>query len=509
MTKEKIAKLKEEVKLLENENIDFYIDMTENLINKQGVEIVFSGTLSNGKSTVLNAILEQNLLQTGIGSTTAKITYISKGIDGAVGVLNNGDEIAKTLDSNNIKELNENNNVKIVKIQKEDFKYSNITFVDSPGINDINKIREDISYAYVPIADIVVFVLDISKGITADEKSFFDDKIIKTHKDKIFILLNGLDKIEGEDLSPVLNNPLLDGYKLFPISAKQYLVGALESDDVKINKSKFKAFLDEFHNYISSIDGYKILNNRIDKSIVSIKELSKLQINSMIKNLSKSKDELEIELNKTNQELKVKEEEVARLRESLENEILDIKSYISESISKMKKQIETNEDTSEIIEYINANIQDIMSYSKNKLNSIEIDMGAIAKILNTLSKHFSVIISVLGTVVTKISLKSAIFSVILNKAPFIESIINKASGFVNSKDKIREILNGVEVHFENELNRLQKEESQKLEYETLSEVKTNIHSLELSLNKHKSEQTSINEDIDKMNKNLENILSCL
>ena len=46
-------------------------------------------------------------------------------------------------------------------------------------------------------------------------------------------------------------------------------------------------------------------------------------------------------------------------------------------------------------------------------------------------------------------------------------------------------------------------------YETLAEVKTIIHSLELSLNENQSKKNSINEDIDKMNKNLENILSYL
>ena len=80
----KIENIKEVAKELHNENVDFFVDLAKKLSQKSSVEVVFSGTLSNGKSTLINAILGKNLLQTGVGSTTAKITYISYGDEDCV-----------------------------------------------------------------------------------------------------------------------------------------------------------------------------------------------------------------------------------------------------------------------------------------------------------------------------------------------------------------------------------------------------------------------------------------
>jgi predicted GTPase len=510
MKYEKIELLKENLKELNNENINFYIDLLEKLAKKESVEIVFSGTLSNGKSTVVNAILEENLLQMGIGSTTAKITYINKGLDKLIGITNNNNEVSKVLNSENIKLFNEDSNIKEIKIQKNNFKYPNVTFVDSPGINDINKYREDISYAYVPLADVVVFVLDISKGVTADEKNFFDDKIIQTHKDKIFILLNGLDKVEGEDLSPILNNPLLEEYKLFPISAKQYLTGVLSNNNEKIEKSNFLPFLNEFNSYINSIDNYKIINDRINSTFNSIKDLATFQINSMIDNLSKTNEELDKELNIQKNILTQEEEKVNAIKKELDNEISEIKKYVNESINEIKTNIESMKNKDEIIDYIKSSIDEIVEHSKKQLNSIEIDVGTLGNILNTISKYFDQVLFALSEIIQRYFSKQLpkglgnLDNKYIEKIPFLKNIINYGNDFV-FENKIPEILNNIEKHFNKEINKLYKEKSKELEYSTLSKIKTEIISLEISLKKKSENKEKIQNEIEILKNKLNEI----
>jgi GTP-binding protein EngB required for normal cell division len=508
MNIDKLEILKDNLKDLSNESINFYVNLLEDLSKKESIEVVFSGTLSNGKSTVVNAILEQNLLQMGIGSTTAKITYINKGSNKACGITKDNSEIIKELNNNNIKLLNEDSSIDVVKIQKDDFKYQNITFVDSPGINDINQYREDISYSYVPLADIVVFVLDISKGITADEKEFFDDKVIKTHKDKIFILLNGLDKVQGEDLSPILDNPILDGFKLFPLSAKEYLAGILSNNNDKIQNSNFVAFLNEFDSYISSIDSYKIINNRIDNTLDSIKDLATLQIETMIENLAKTNEQLEEELTIQKNALAQEEEKVIELKKELEDEINEIKSYINESISKITIEIKSIEDKDEVISYIETKIQDILSFSKHRLSSIEIDIGILNNILNLLSTYFDKIIFILVTIITKNPEAPTILKTVISKAPFIKPFLDKGTNFF-FEQKVSDILSEIEIHFKEEIDKLHKEKSEELEYITLAKIKTKIASIELSLKGKFEQKDSIENDINSMKHKLKSVLDLI
>jgi GTP-binding protein EngB required for normal cell division len=489
-----VSQIKNVVKPLNNTNIDFYTTMLENLENKQSVEVVFSGTLSNGKSSVINAILGEDLLQTGIGSTTAKITYISKGINSLVGIDSNENEIKKDFSKENIKQLNADEEIELVKITKDDFKYQNITFVDSPGINDINKIREDISYAYVPSADVVVFVLDISKGITADEKAFFDDKIIKTHKDKIFILLNGLDKVEGEDLTPILQNPLLADFKVYPLSAKQYLSGIVSNDEVKKEKSQFNKFLVDFHNYIESINSYELLQTRVLKAKKSIKELALLQINTQLENLSKSKDEIEIQLNEQKQILVSKEAEVQQIIYELEKDITDIKKYATEQINELKKLQENKINFDDFMQQTERTINLISQYSGDKLKGINIEIDIVTNIMATLTKYFDEILMVLNMILAKFP-KIAILKLALEKVPFIKPYLDKGSSYI-LENKINSILSDINYHFDKEITKLQKEQKEELEYTVLAKVKTTIQAMENSLIDNELKKENIVEEIN-------------
>jgi len=504
---ENIISLEKIVQPLKNENIDFFINLIKKLNNKKTVEIVFSGTISNGKSTVVNAILEKDLLQAGIGSTTAKITYISKGEDEVIGYKENNETIRKELSKENIKLLNENNDISHIKINLNDFIYPNITFVDSPGINDVNTIREGISYSYVPLADVVVFVVDISKGITSDEKVFFDDKIIKSHKEKIFILLNGIDKVDGEDLSPVLESEILQDYKLFPVSAKKYLSGVLNNNEDTIEKSKFYLFLNEFNQYLENVDSYKINKNRIKNSLQSIGDFSSIQITEMISNLSKNKAELHTSLESKNNLLAQEKEKLESIKKEVNDEISSIQDFTHNKFLEIKKEVREIEDKNSIVEYIKESIDEIISYSEGKLNTIDVDIGVLNTIINNVTKYFSDAIYQLSYIIEFLLLKSpsgkvtTILKVIIRTAknfPFLQTLFNGGNN-MSFEIKIDNILDDIKNHFDNDIIRLKKEKLEELEFTVLGEIKSSIFALENSLSSQKIEESNINKEAEKLN----------
>ena len=53
-----LQKIKKDISALGNPDIDFFYHLLENLESRNDIEVVFSGTLANGKSTLINAILK-------------------------------------------------------------------------------------------------------------------------------------------------------------------------------------------------------------------------------------------------------------------------------------------------------------------------------------------------------------------------------------------------------------------------------------------------------------------
>ena len=74
-----VENLKKEVFKLSNKELNEVVEIIENLSKKTFADVVFAGTLSNGKSTVVNALIGKDLLPSSSGSTTANLFVIKKG----------------------------------------------------------------------------------------------------------------------------------------------------------------------------------------------------------------------------------------------------------------------------------------------------------------------------------------------------------------------------------------------------------------------------------------------
>jgi predicted GTPase len=230
-----IENLKQEIEKLSNKELNELVKIIDKNAKKSVAEVVFAGTLSNGKSMVVNALIGQGLLPSSAGSTTANLFIIKKGDENKiVSYLKDKIKEEYKLTPEKLEELN-NKKYDKIEIYLKDFPYNNVAFVDTPGINDIDEEREIISLEYVPLTDAVVFVLDIAKGLTKKEKEFFENKILKSHKDKIFILLNKLDTIKDEGNIP----EILKDYQISKVSALDYLGGILSNKKENIKRSNF------------------------------------------------------------------------------------------------------------------------------------------------------------------------------------------------------------------------------------------------------------------------------
>ncbi len=337
-----LAQLNKQVAALGNPDIDFFIKQLEYLNNRTDIEIVFSGTLSNGKSTLINALLGRDLLPAQLGATTALVTTVEQGLDRIEAQLSNGEIREYPLSKESIETITEEGEAESMAVYLDDFPYTGIRFVDTPGIDDISQFREEKTINYVPLADAVVFVIDASKGLTGEEKHFFSEKIIKANKDKIFIVLNKADTVgDGTvDVDKLVPSDIAQDYKVYALSSLKYLAGVLSGDEERKEESALGYFKDDLNQYLVTLDKKKTLTTRTNRSLDSIWQLGEVQLNTLISSVSKSHPELESEVKSLQEKLQEAKEDKATLESEIDAIISKVEKCMRGEFTSFQNEIE-------------------------------------------------------------------------------------------------------------------------------------------------------------------------
>jgi len=303
--------LKNNLLFLKNEYLMKLLDIANDVIKKDKIEIVFSGKLATGKTTIINNLIEKDILPTGIGTTTKSINTIINSNEDKIEAIFDDRKETYEFNKDIIDKLNETSGIKALNLYLKEFPFLSVVFVDTPGIDELKESIENLTLSKIPTADAVVFVMDIAKGLTKKDKEFFDDYITKFFRDKIFIVFNKLDTIQDEitedDLEKI-REPLKD----YPV----YFFSAKNVDD------NFKKFKNDLFKYIEETDKNKVKKFRLLSIISAIDEISKKQLNSLIENKNKTKEELENKL-----------KELIQNRNEIENKLKELEIKVDEQIS--------------------------------------------------------------------------------------------------------------------------------------------------------------------------------
>jgi GTPase Era involved in 16S rRNA processing len=241
-------------------------------LDDERFSVVVLGEFNHGKSTFINALLGSPLLPTGITPTTALLAHVTHGArEGATAVGEDGartplelgtladhvtvDGLAKADKANgNGKDGNGQGAqsgqsgkagkggakpgkkaagaIHHVEIAHPSPLLANrLTIVDTPGVNDINEQRADITYGYLPRADAAVFLLDATQILTASERQFLEERILRSTRDRLIFVVAKADLLDEAELAETLRfarqhlTPIVPEPAIFPVSAKRALAG--------------------------------------------------------------------------------------------------------------------------------------------------------------------------------------------------------------------------------------------------------------------------------------------
>lgn len=177
--------------------------------NKDSKKKVFIvGNFSNGKSTLINSILEDKILKAKITPTTGVLTFIEAGENIKLRLFENKiDDVGIEIAVSKLEEVtvidDENNLNKRsfvgLKLQSRVLEKNKFIIIDTPGFEDLNEENSNKALEYIDAADCVVMVIDVNKPITAGEGIIIELLSNKISSSKILFVLNKVDTLDEEE----------------------------------------------------------------------------------------------------------------------------------------------------------------------------------------------------------------------------------------------------------------------------------------------------------------------
>lgn len=215
--------------------------------------LVVLGEFNHGKSTFVNALLGQEILPTGITPTTASINHVVWAANPTARVMLLTGE-SQYLDPSLLKDWVTVAGGRAAEVNYVELGYpsdllqNNVVLVDTPGVNDLNEQRAEVTYGYVPRADAVVFLLDAGQALKDSEREFLRSRVLENARDRLIFVLGKMDMLSTDEkvavtdyvkknLAAMMPDPVL-----FPLSARDWA----KSKDPHSGMPELMAYLERF-----------------------------------------------------------------------------------------------------------------------------------------------------------------------------------------------------------------------------------------------------------------------
>lgn len=397
---ERVEELRDFSKELDDENIvNSLEEFREEVKDGLTFNVLCLGDFSSGKSTFINQFfINKPTLPTNVATTTARLTIIKYGENEKIRLKFKDGTTEDILDNfeNVLSDFVAKDGEKIEKIDivevyiNSDFLKEGVVIVDSPGLNDPEVERMNVTLDYIKNADSILYLLTAMSAWKKSEKDFLEEKILrKEDLDKIFFLLNYWDVIENDnDRSDVVNFVKQQmGISLKKVSAeigKELSLPPVVPISAK-TKENFDLLHTELWDYLGSKKGEDIIIQKY-KKLDAFKSYIRELLEEKIEVQKKEAIELTDTLEELKQEVNDYKEDVDLFRERLDDRVSmavdewteEVKDYYNtlkdKIIMKISKQIANISEEEVLTNAIRSNIQKVTFLEEDTLNGKNKDL---------------------------------------------------------------------------------------------------------------------------------------
>jgi len=285
--------------------------------------LVVLGEFNHGKTTFVNALLGEDLLPVGITPTTATINHITWGDPPSARVLRR-DGTEESVDPADLAahvtlEGGHSEGVSYVELRyPAELLRDRVTLVDTPGVNDINEARAEITYSYIPRADAVIFLMDATQVLKRSERIFIQQRLMRRSRDKLGFVLGKADLLNPGELAQARAfaqehlGRLVQDPVIFALSPRLALRG-------RAQESGMPAFLDYLRRYLDQQRGRVLVDNAISDGLRTV---------SLVRS--------SLGIRRTSQRMSV--EELTRRVEEVRSKLTGARRTLSETVERVEAE---------------------------------------------------------------------------------------------------------------------------------------------------------------------------
>ena len=205
--------------------------------------LVVLGEFNSGKSTFVNALLGAEVLPTGVTPTTAAINHVVYApTPVARAVLVGGTEkpipVSALADWVTVEGAHAAEVAYVEVGYPAELLADRVTLVDTPGVNDLNDQRAEITYGYIPRADAVLFLLDAGQALKESERAFLSSRLLERSRERLVFVVGKIDQLAAGEVAEVVAYVrahlagLVADPPVFAISARRALAGDVEGSGI-------------------------------------------------------------------------------------------------------------------------------------------------------------------------------------------------------------------------------------------------------------------------------------
>jgi ribosome biogenesis GTPase A len=229
----------------------------------QRFDLIVAGQFKRGKTSLINALVGENLLPVAVIPLTSIVTAIEYGPAPTAAVIyESGDRQPITLDdiADYVTERGNPGNAKgvqeVIVRHPSPWLRDGIRLVDTPGVGSIYQMNTDVAHRFLPNADAVLFLLSVDQPLSQAECDFLVS--VRQHADRIFFVLNKIDLLTAEELDEslaftrqALTTVTGTHPRIFPLSARLALTAQLQSCDSDLAGSRLPQLVQAVHDLLT------------------------------------------------------------------------------------------------------------------------------------------------------------------------------------------------------------------------------------------------------------------
>ena len=326
------------------ENINNAIDKIDN-----STSILFCGEFKRGKSSLINAIIGDEICPTDIGIATAVVTRIMYGqTKKAVryyGNLLEGENSLKKEEIawDDIQKYTVGDVIEIGSTVQMDLYYPSeflkegLVVIDTPGIGGLDPRHANLTAMALPYADIAVFITDASEPVTESELKFYEKKVASRVKSTI-VLINKSDILSQDVLQTHIEttrNTFLSvgNPTIVAVSAMNWLLyNQLEDEEFKVSSNR-DAVIAAINSQIKMFRKGQLMQFR---------DILLSEINDMLETVKVEKMQLEANHNTQNnaiQNYKDQQQKLAQFRKEIANPTSSIRLQVNSLFENARNEV--------------------------------------------------------------------------------------------------------------------------------------------------------------------------